>query len=652
MNQRGYCTRTSVLSFNTITGYKTTLPPENYPSAAPYAALTRFYSKMIKMKSINRRLLKQLLYPEYLNKMNLNLVRIRHHKTEATIMIHDIHCRDSIINCDSNFDSDSSSSSDNDYKFDKRGVGVISDNCSSSSSNPFGYIRYYNPQTGSEREQTHYESFIDYGQAPKNSDASKVKSTSSSIVHISTANIQLQKQYSEESEASSAIPNPKYMACENLSDLNDNLELKSNPALYIPTTRQSCPTKFVGNKFNQTSLTTIYIPPWSNSENNITHTKQSDDRLSLRNNSNNTSTTHSSSLEVPANTLPLPDKMIGELLYGEFARLESTESDFTDQSVRTVIKPPSMFAKDDINDVNIVPEKLPLNLQNINFRKHSFNSDKPKRRSSIHFTPEENKRKVTSQYIQLSNPTTSSVRSICRCGSEYCHSPRSSDSGMAGSCSLNSPDLCNANDLASYAIQERYSTDMANLFSKYCELNQDSRNVISLSEIEARNYESECPCTSPFGSTPRTSGQECIPENVMTGSRESSRTSVTSSMNIKPWSSQPRLYSKILTPTETLSDSGPQKSQSAGCLLDDPNQEDVMVEEGEDGPLIYKSGLYAHWWLKAKLPTSVLKGIIMDMRSPTTGKGMILNLYFIHACSNQKNLTVCFCVMPLPVLIL
>lgn len=592
------------------------------------------------MRIITRKLLKQLLYPEYLNKMNINLVRIRHHKTETTIMIKDIHCRDSIINCDSDSDSDSSDSNDSDYRLDKRAVGVRSDNCSSNSSNPFGYIRYYNPQTGSERQQTKYESFIDYGATNiDQSKQSKVKSNASSIIHVSTANIQLQKQFSEESETSSSIPNPKaYMACENLSTLNDNLELKSTPALYIPTTRQSCPTKFVGNKFNQTSLTTIYIPPWSNSENNITHTKQLGDSFCLSRNSHSSSTTHSSSLEVPVNTLPLPDKMIGELLYGEFARLESTESDYTDQSVKTVIKPPSMFAKDDDDDddVSVVPEKLSLNLQHVKFRKHSFNSDKPKRRSSIHFTPEGNKRKVTSQYIQLSKPSTSSRQSICRCGVENCHSPRSSDSGMAGSCSLNSPDFCNANELESYAIQERYSTDMANLFSKYCDLSQDSRNVISLSEIEARNYESECPCTSPFGSTPRTSGQDCVPNNVMTGSRECSRTSVTSSINIKPWSSQPKLYSKIVTPRESMSDAGPQKSQSAGCLLDDPTNDDERIEEEEGGPLMYKSGLYAHWWLKAKLPSSVLKGIYLDTRSPTTGKGMVLELCYFFASNREK----------------
>lgn len=627
LNQRGYCSRASVLSYTVHFGFITTFPPDCYPSAAPYAALTKFYGKLIRMRLITRKLLKQLLYPEYLNKMNLSLVRIRHHKTEATIMIKDIHCRDSIINCDSESNSDSSDSSDSDFKFGKRGVGIHSDNCSSSSSNPFGYIRYYNPQTGSEREQTKYESFIDYGETLKCPGQSKNESTSSSTVHISTANIQLQKQYSEESETSSCTPYHKgYMACENLCKLNDNLELNSTTAMYIPTTRQSCPTKFVGNKFNQTSLTTIYIPPWSNSENNITHTKPSNNSLCLKDDSNNSSTTHSSSLEVPVNTLPLPDRMIGELLYGEFARLESTDSDFTDQTASTVIKPPTMFAKND--DICVEPEKMSLNLQNVNFRKHSFNSDKPKRRSSIHFTPEENKRKITSQYIELSNPTTSSRRSICRCGSENCHSPRSSDSGMAGSCSLNSPDFCNANDLASYANQERYSTDMANLFNKYCDLKQDSRNVISLSEIEARNYESECPCTSPFGSTPRTSGQDCVPENVLTGSRECSRTSVTSSVNMKPWSSQPKLHSKLITPVQPVKEIGPQKSQSAGCLLDDPNNGDERVEEGDGGPLLYKSGLYAHWWLKAKLPSNVIKGIYLDTRSPTAGKGMFFGFLF------------------------
>ncbi|KAJ8970692.1 hypothetical protein NQ314_001073 [Rhamnusium bicolor] len=658
---KGYSTRTSVLSYNVDLRYKPTYPPEHYPCAAPYAALTKFFHKLIRAKVITRNLLKRLLYSEHLNKLNLNLVKIRHHRTEISIQTRDIHCRDSVINCDSDTESDTSDAgSESTDRNIKRQNAVDSsssdDGSSSSSSNPFGYIRYYNPQTGSERELTKYESFIDHGKPPSINAGPKMvadKPKKASVLLVSTAKVQLHKQCSEESEASSFLPEPKpYMACEDLVNLDGSLELNTLhvPERYVPTTRQSCPTKFVGNKFNQSSLTTIYIPSWSNSDNNITCKSKFDEGTTMReskispNESSCSTTTHSSSLELPVNTLPLPDNMVAELLYnfdGAFSKSESVESDFTEHSSRTVIKPPTLFDSKTVEDVKVVPQTLSLNLENVGFRKHSINSDKPRRRSSIQINPQDLKKNsdirhcVSSQYLHLSNPATTSRQTFCRCCRECCHSPRSSDSGMAGSCTLNSPDFANSNDLASCSAQERCSMDMANLFHKYNNLARfdgDTRNVISLSEIEARNFESQCPCTSPFGSTPRTSGQNCITENVLTGSRDSLRTSVTSSIDINPkmWGSQPKLHSKVFIEPKVSPDpkstqeweSGPQKSHSTGCILEEASMEDESVEREEEAPLVYKSGLYAHWWLKAKIPANVIKGIYMDTRSSTTGKGM------------------------------
>ncbi|CAG9813967.1 unnamed protein product [Phaedon cochleariae] len=593
MNHRGYCNRTSVLSFKTDLLYRPTYPPDHYPSAAPFAALTKYFQKLIRQKVITRKLLKQLLYSEYLNKMNLSLVRIRHHKTEISIVTKDIHCRDSIINCDSDSDSDSSESDSSDSDFQSKSRKDSESLTSSSSSNPFGYIRYYNPQTASESKETKYESFIDHALTSPSMKPSKEPSKLPSVL-VSTANIQLTKQYSEESEASSFFPEPKaYMACENLPNLKGSLELNHPvPNTYVPTTRQSCPTKLVGNKFNQSSLTTIYIPTWSSSDNNIACKKQLEEvnRISVSK-SNSSTTTHSSTLELPVNTLPLPDKVLGELLYGEFARPDSAES-----SSDIVIEPPTMFAK---NDVKLASQSVSLNLEHVGFRKHSINSDKPRRRSSLQINPRELKKCVSSQYIKMSNP------SFCQCCMEHCHSPRSSDSGMAGSYTLNSPDSANMNDNDSPA-RLRASMDLANRFHNY----GDKLDGISLSEIEARDFESECPCTSPFGSTPRTSGQDFVPENVLTGSQDSLRPSVTSSIDLMP-----RLHSKV-----RLSDRGPLKSQSAGCLLDETIEDE---EEGgtEEDRAVYRSGLYAHWWLKAKIPASVVKGIYMETRSPATGKG-------------------------------
>lgn len=620
LNHRGYSNRSSVLTYRTPVNYRTTHPSASYPPAAPYAALTKFFSKKIKDRTLTRKLLRNLLYAEHLNKMNLNLVKIRHHKTEIVIMTKNLHIRDSVINCDSDSDSDDSSDDDEDDDVNLKRQNALdrrSDSSSSGSSNPFGYIRYYNPKTGSQKEETFkYESFVDYGEPHKVKGPRVVEEEPKkpSIVLTSTARLNLlQKQWSEESEASSTMaPRKPGEACENLLTLDESFELDSLnvPDSYMPIMRQSCPTKLVGNKFNQSSLTTVYIPPWSSSENNISCRTKAQDTPP---NSESSTATHSSSLEVPANTLPLPDKMVAELLYGEFAKSDSVESDVTEQSQRTVIKPPSMFKNvDGVGSVS-------LNLENIPFRKHSINSDKPRRRCSIQINPTDLKDKalkrcVSSKYLNMSSPicrnepSTSHHKSICRCGAEYCHSPRSSDSGMAGSCTLNSPDLASN---TSNTDTEHSNDDMMNLL--YQEYNQHLEGGITLSEIEARNFENQCLCTSPFGSTPRTSSE--------TGhTRDSLRTTSVTSMDMLPaqWGAQPQMHSRL-----SISSSGPQKSKSTGSLLDHPDTADGAAEAGEeeeDSP-VFKSGLYAHWWLKAKLPPDVVRGIYEGTRKKTKNAG-------------------------------
>ncbi|KYB27460.1 Rho guanine nucleotide exchange factor 7-like Protein [Tribolium castaneum] len=495
LNQRGYSTRASVLCYQTPVEYDPRYPPETYPPCAPYASLTKYFSKCIKDKQITRKLLKQLLYPEYLNRMNLATVRIRHHKTECVIITKSVQCRISVINCDSDSDSDS------DITLIKRQNAIVESGSSgSSSSNPFGYIRYYNPQTN--EIATKYESFVDYGDVQ------------------TEPKIELIKQASENSEASSGIVPKAFGACEDLVNLDGSIsrDTLDVPKRYVPLERQSCPTKLVGNKFSSSSLTTIYIPGWSNSDTNITRRINYD----LEENDDST-TTHSSSLELPLNTVPLPDKVVAELLYN----FDSDESD--PPSAQTVIKPPTMFANQFQKPFSIT-----------------------RRRSSIQINPQDLKpvrRCVSSKYLRMSP-------SYCR-GCTECHSPRSSDSGMAGSCTLNSPNSV-----------------------------QESNRGITLSEFEA-----QCPCTSPFGSTPRTS------EPSVSGN--SLRTSVTS-FDMCPW---PKMHSK---------EEGPIKSKSMGCVLDEG------VEQGEEEVPIYKSGLYAHWWLKAKIPASVLRGIYEETRA---GKG-------------------------------
>ncbi|XP_048518701.1 rho guanine nucleotide exchange factor 6 [Dendroctonus ponderosae] len=582
LNHRGYSSRSSILKYHPPLNYRPTYPPSSYPAAAPYAGLTRFFGKKIKDQTLSARLLRNLLYSEYLNKKNITQVKIRHHKTEVVIMTKNLHIRDSVINCDSG-DCDSDS--------DEAGS-------SSSSSNPFGYIRYYNPKNGSAmvQEGVRYESFVDYGEPWRNqARVLEEPPKKPSIVLTSTAKLNLlHKQCSEDSEASSEMaPRHPGMACENLLTLPESFELESLnvPTSFMPMTRQSCPTKLVGNKFNQNSLTTVYIPNWSSSENNISCRTRS--RKSLKSDSSST-TTHSSSLEVPVNTFPIPDKIAAELMYGQFAKGESTESDATEQSQQTVIKPPSILNASDT---------LSLNLETIPFRKHSINSDKPRRRCSIQINPTDLRNKalkrcVSSKYVKMrpsggDHPAERSGKAFCRCGSEYCHSPRSSDSGMAGSCTLNSPDLAN-------------STDIEQEISMMPLLDQERLGAgITLSEIEARNFECDCPCSSPFGSTPRTSSET-------SHTRDSLRTTSVTSMDMLPsqWGTQPQMHSRL------SSSLGPQKSKSTSSILDRSDDAEDLAEpdeEDEDSPM-FKSGLYAHWWLKAKLPPEIVRAIYEGTR--------------------------------------
>ena len=592
---------------------------------------------------ICRALVDKLLYPECFDSFDLSEVKRRQHRTECIIVKR-------------SSSGDVSDSEDGDNKI-RRQDAVDEDSASDSSnssddSNPFGYVRYYNPQTGEEREQTKYESFIDYGEVSAPRMVQK-QPTVPSIVLTSTATLQLTKQASETSEMSSELVVTPYTACEDLLNIDGSLELGQPASMhYVPVTRQSCPTKLVGNKFNKSSLTTIYIPTWqATSENNLSvskHVERKSDKIDSDGTSGPSScstTTHSSSIDIPVNVAPLPDAMVAELLYnykGCVEKSESVESDKTELSGKTVIKPPTMFgcpnkAVTKADEKNDLPPAMSLNLQNVGFRTHSINSDKPRRRCSIQVDPVGNecrdlRRCVSHQFMKLSSHKSdhAAVTPCCNFCPNSCHSPRSSDSGMAGSCTLNSPDLA-SND--TYTTQERCSMDMAALYQKYSDLTNysgDVRNVISLSEIEARAYESQCQCTSPFGSTPRTSCQASPSENIMTGSQtDSAHTSVTSSSEFSNCPISHLRSSRRNIHVKRSNERGfvipRQKSKSLTNISSLESKFSTHLEEEaevEDKTEIYRSGLYAHWWLKAKIPADVIKGIYEETQAPSpTGKG-------------------------------
>ncbi|KAF5287117.1 hypothetical protein FQR65_LT12340 [Abscondita terminalis] len=629
LDRRGYCNRASVLLFtyNTNFPYKPILPTQTYPSAAPYANLSKYYRKLIKERTINKRLMKKLLYPEYVSKkFDISLVKKRRHRTECVLIQKDSYRRMSIINCDSDssfsVNSDSSSDSSNDksinifYKRDRSENNSSDDSKnSSSSSNPFGYIRYYNPQTGEQREETKYESVIDYGEInTKPSAALSNTPTKLSVTLTSTAKVELVHQNSEASEASSVMEPKPYMACENLLRLDSDTIMDMNfKKTQVPRSRQSLPTKFVANKFNENSMTTIYIPPWqSSSDTNLICRSALFHDMKQNSEEKSSTTTHSSSLDLAVNPVPLPDRVLAELLYNFDADSSTSEG---------VIKPPSMFR----NTQNTV----------------DFQGAKPKRRSSIQMNPKYDtapsnlgqlRRCVSYQLVQLADPSSSiSYVPCCRCLEASNASSRSSDSGMAGSCTLNSPDF----PMNECPSEKRRSCDSLNYHVNYGDLSSIGSNVISFSEAEAEKFESQCQCTSPFGSTPRTSCQPSMSESIVTGTRGSLHTPLTDISSIptpQPWESENLIHSKLMqirSQTETLKKKkgvptmgSPHKSQSVGCILNETKVTPSTQTQLEK-PEIYKSGLYAHWWLKAKIPKEVVQAIYEETRSPTAGKGAI-----------------------------
>uniref|UniRef100_A0A1Y1N5D1 Rho guanine nucleotide exchange factor 7 n=1 Tax=Photinus pyralis TaxID=7054 RepID=A0A1Y1N5D1_PHOPY len=610
LDPRGYCNRTSVVFFtyNPSVPYNPTLPSLSYPSAAPYANLSKHYRKLIKERKITRRLMKKLLYPEYLNKkFDTSAVKKRRHKTECVIIPKDSYRRMSVINCDSDSSSYSISSTSNSDSSDDdkpdifyRIISSSHDRRSSSSSNPFGYIRYYNPQTGEQREESKYESFIDYGEVNAEQPPSK-----GSVLLTSSVNVQLRHQTSETSEESSSLEAKPYMACENLLNLDNDMAIETNiKKMSVPKIRQTMPPKFVANKFSENSLTSIYIPPWkSKHDKSICRSTVSAEPTKSESAS---TTTHSSSLDLNVNPVPLPDKVLAELLYN-FDTNSVVCSD-------SVIKPPTMYR----------------NTQG----DQEMHQPKPKRRSSIQFNPSSDKtqsfglrRCVSYQLVKLADPSTSTYMPCCRCMETSHGSSRSSDSGMAGSCNLNSPDFA-MNDPQN---EKRPGCDCVNRFD-ICDgdLSSLGSNVVSFSENEAEKFESQCQCTSPFGSTPRTSCQTYISENIATGTQGALRTSLVDISHVPtphPWESVNLIHSKLMqirSQNETLkkqrcpaSVDTDSMSKSVACISDEPKVSSLK-EKTTVKPEIYKSGLYAHWWLKAKIPNEVVRGIYEDARSPTT----------------------------------
>uniref|UniRef100_A0A8W7PF71 Guanine nucleotide exchange factor n=1 Tax=Anopheles coluzzii TaxID=1518534 RepID=A0A8W7PF71_ANOCL len=179
----------------------------------------------------------------------------------------------------------------------------------------------------------------------------------SSGIHTSTARLmlgELKLQCSEQSQVSSFEHRDAHgrMACENLLNLDESMQIKhSLQQKTITEERHSMPTYFVGNRFNNSSVTEIYIPSWKED------CQVADAQGTTAGTSNGAGNTdrnsvHSSSLDIPA-IVPAPDPVTAELLYNFPA---STASGDTGADDRQIL--------DNINSVHL-DENVPSAYSNI-----------------------------------------------------------------------------------------------------------------------------------------------------------------------------------------------------------------------------------------------------------------------------------------------
>ncbi|GAB0100937.1 rho guanine nucleotide exchange factor 7 [Sergentomyia squamirostris] len=652
---RGYSTRNSVISYNLArVNYRPTLPPQSYPPTAPYARLNEHFAQHVKKGKLSRYLVKALLYPEFLRDYDTsNIVLRRRHKTTVRMLR-----------------KKSTGSSSDRINLSRQDafdcLSSESSTCStgSTASNPFGLIRYFTGKrlTDDSRERTHYETFIDHGPEVdctkcifdeferrlekkelagddfkerkslrielKRSEDGQVyfrhfsqleaidqalrdslvmcskpvkiaqmrSSSGESVVHLSTARLNLAaiKQQSEASEVSSfehKHPNGRMVACENLLKLDDSMPLCNNFMPKIPIDeRHSMPSLLVGNRFNNSSSTEIYIPSWRD--------RQEGGQNKIADDTSKT-TKHSTSIELPqvSHTLvPLPDEVAAEIMYN------LNGSDCTN----VIYKPPSRFASGSSDRAVL------LNREVSPFAKHSINSDLKMRERSRSHTPRKSVRRcVSSHFVRLTSCDTSQTPDVVHphecCCKNSTHSPRSSDSGMAGSYTI------------ARSPEPSKTKESHEFFHSICD--EDHRRLVHSRSSHNLGHFPIVIAGGRKSATRRTTTRE---DADFTDSGQYGDSSLLKDDDIAN-------FLELSTSRETFETQihrSPLSSKRSRSVEDrslgvppefSDNTSSVVIvhladDDKENQQDVFRAGLYAHWWKKEKLPSNILRGIMCQPR--------------------------------------
>ncbi|ETN59306.1 hypothetical protein AND_009078 [Anopheles darlingi] len=568
----------------------------------------------------------------------------------------------------------------------------------------------------------------------------------SSGIHTSTARLllgELKQQCSEQSQMSSfehRVPHGR-MACEDLLNIDESMKIKhSLQQKTIAEERHSMPTYFVGNRFNNSSVTEIYIPSWK--EDCCQGDGQGGGGTTTNGVSSGTSppnrtSVHSSSLDIPATAstvIPVPDTVAVELLYNFAANdgqtvgcLSREQSPFRKHSInsdkRIVLNPTHhRKAKDNSqqpncstsgsNDpigkdgngtvaadsrmskclpqegpslqnkarrcvsyqyvqlhpsgVNSLP-KLSIDSNNNRTSKHghdgscgSVPSDASSRAHCTNHEDDINRETPRSRYRSPESISYHNCRFCNGCVSRG-HSPHSSDSGMAGSCTISSPDgppkFSGDSLLCDYAEQRALNDDdevvaprqESNRMFRDCNVaerpTQETPQATAVAEPpccyslrQSRSShnlgrfallrDSEFDYTDSGQYDHQNDNDLFHPDGVAVLSPPQSATITTDRLVIEPQTdvasvaiydrslrshSEDRVVSSSFSSYSNMVDGGigagePRhycgRSRIVVNLYDRTTPGSVPPEAAPG--ITYKTGLYAHWWKKEKLPIFVV----------------------------------------------
>ncbi|XP_030240455.1 uncharacterized protein LOC108649466 isoform X1 [Drosophila navojoa] len=656
LDARGYCTRFSLCAYYSqpqqqSAPLRLTLPPNSYPPTAPYANLSAHFARLVKAGRLRGTIVKMLLYPQARQSIDLKRIALRKKRChKAAKLLKDINAnkQESAVSSQSQSQSELERQDAFELPTDSESYDDEYDNgyLRSCDSDPFEYVRFYQHRP-LESTCNSTGTFVKHGQRHTSSinlikldsfDTDEVqvqhelkkeslvigskalralarKSTErNSSVHTSTATINLggssitncveeevegfdvpvevdqpveqlsqpstlKQQSSDASSLYGARLGGAFTACENLASIHDDLsqeKAKPLPAATqlsaSPTERHSMPSIFVGNRFNRCADTEVYVPTWR--ERQQQQQNQSVDAQLLN---EEDECVHSSTMDLPAACLAAPDQLQAELLYNYDQAVEQRASHKSDSpSTGNPRSEPSAVRRNSSNELCI-------------------EANRPEsKRDSI-------RRCISYQFLQMNNRSAAppppppappgaarrdqqpAQHSQCKCRcceSSQCPSPRSSDSGMAGSCTIASPDppnaeCCGTDVLDNVEPEPRF--DVCGMFREKFLTPEQTQDEVKEedSQHEPKTADTEPQLDSPATSTNESSAQFQI--------------------NTK----------SIFLASSSMDEAMPTATTNGLQFSGSCSAEQLHMEPRPT----FRSGMYAHWWKKERLPPEVLRGI-------------------------------------------